>query len=114
MTHIDDNGTSLTAIDWNRDGKLDILTGGTAEAPGALFTNQSVRGRVVFSSPSFPLSLPYVFWGPHFRSTDWNADGDDDILIRSEFYCFWGERSFLDHGYRPAAAQSALLSRTAR
>ena len=55
----------------------------------------------------------YVFWGASFRPSDWNADGDEDLMIQSEFYAFWAERSFLEHGYSPAV-QIAPIQKRAR
>jgi hypothetical protein len=33
---------------------------------------------------------------------DWNHDGDDDLIIDQYGYTRFVERSFIDHGYRPA------------
>jgi len=93
---------AIAIIDSNNDGKPDLLTGGSASQPGMVFTNESERGKPAISEPTHPLDLPYVFWGPRFRNVDWNGDGDEDLLIHSEFFSFWAERSFLEHGYRPA------------
>lgn len=90
---------AMNQIDWNRDGLPDLLTGGTAARPGMIFMNRSTRGKPALAEPVQPIELPYVFWGPNLRSVDWNADGDDDLLINSEFFSFWAERSFLEHGY---------------
>jgi FG-GAP-like repeat len=93
---------AMSQIDWNHDGRPDLLTSGTAARPGTVFMNLSEQGRPALADPVQPIDLPYVFWGPRFRSVDWNGDGDDDLLINSEFFSFWAERSFLDHGYRIA------------
>lgn len=90
---------AMNQIDWNRDGLPDLLTGGTAARPGTLFMNLSTRGKPAIAEPVQPIEFPYLFWGPRLRSVDWNSDGDDDILINSEFFSFWAERSFLEHGY---------------
>ncbi len=93
---------AINTIDWNRDGKPDLITGGSASRPGAVLLNRSEVGEPAFGAPIQPLDLPYVFWGPRFQAVDWNRDGDEDLLIQSEFYSFWAERSFIDHGYRIA------------
>ncbi len=98
-------------IDWNADGKTDIIAEGSTFEPGMLLLNTSEPGKPSFSKPFRPKelqNLPFVFWGPDFRGEDWNKDGDDDVLIRSEFFYFWAERSFLEHGYRPAALTGGL------
>lgn len=95
----------FNTIDWNGDGKTDIISQGTAFEPGLLLLNESKPGQPKFSKPFRPdqlQTLPHVFWGPDFRGTDWNSDGDDDVIIRAEFYSFWAERSYLKHGYRQA------------
>lgn len=90
---------AMNQIDWNRDGLPDLLTGGTAARPGMIFMNQSTRGKPAIADPVQPIEFPYLFWGPRLRSVDWNGDGDEDLLINSEFFSFWAERSFLEHGY---------------
>lgn len=90
------------AVDWDGDGRMDILSSGTTTEPGLLLLNKSEPGKLAFSEPFRPSelkNLPYVFWGPGFHSVDWNGDGDADLLIRSEYYTFWAERSFLARGY---------------
>lgn len=93
-------------IEWNGDNKKDIIAAGTTSEPGQLLINNSTPGNPLFSAPSRPKeisNLPHVFWGPDFIGADWNNDGDDDLIIQSEFlYIFWAERSFLKHGYRDA------------
>ena len=99
-------------IEWNGDGKTDIIAEGNTFEPGQLLLNESKPGQPAFSEPFRPKefqNLPHVFWGPDFRGADWNKDGDDDILIQSEFlYFFWAERSFLKHGYRYGSLTSGL------
>ncbi len=111
LTHVNDAGTSLSVVDWNGDGKPDVLTGGAAQEPGMLFVNQSHRGSPRFMPPQQACQLPYLFWGPHFRAIDWNGDGDQDLLIRSEFYALWAERSFIDHGYRSGRIMTSWETR---
>ncbi len=96
----------LDVVDWNKDSKPDLITGLSVNTPGAIFINQSTPGTPSFASAIYPLNLPFVFWGPIFTATDWNGDGDEDFLIRSEFYFFWAERSFIERGYRQAVPAS--------
>jgi len=91
----------LSPIDWNKDGLTDLFTGGTAAQPGEIRLNQSKPGQPAIGDPIRPIDTPYLWWGPKFRITDWNGDGDDDMMVNSEFFTFFAERSFLDHGYRP-------------
>ena len=101
----------FNAVDWNGDGKPDILSQGKNSDPGLLLLNESEPGNIAFSEPFRPKeldNLPYVFWGPSFHGDDWNGDGDMDVLIRSEYYTFWAERSFLEWGYGKVSAASEL------
>lgn len=98
---------SLVFTDWNRDGKPDLLLGGSVNQPALVALNNSQPDNPALAPPTEILNIPYVFWGPQVRSSDWNGDGDDDLLIQSEFLSFWGERSFLDRGYHPARLVSA-------
>lgn len=94
---------SLVFTDWNRDGKPDLLVGGSAIDPAFVCLNTTIPGNPSLAAPTALPGIPYVFWGPQVRSTDWNRDGDEDLLIQSEFLSFWGERSFLDRGYARAS-----------
>jgi len=102
----------FNSIDWNGDNKTDIIASGTSSAPGQLLINNSKPGQPSFSEPYRPKelqNLPHVFWGPDFSGADWNKDGDDDLMIQSEFlYNFWAERSFLEHGYCEVKKNSEL------
>jgi hypothetical protein len=92
----------LLMTDWNHDGKPDLLTEGTAAKPGLIFINQSSPGKPALAQASRPFDLPYMWWGPEFGVIDWNGDGDEDLMVCSECFTFFVERSFLQHGYQSA------------
>ena len=94
--------TSFVGVDWNHDGKVDLFSQGTAAAPGEVMLNETKDGKPALSKPTRPFTLPYLFWGPQFGATDWNRDGDRDVMVTSEFFTFFLEQSFLTHGYRAA------------
>jgi len=99
--------TSFVGVDWNGDGKVDLFSQGTAAEPGALLINETTEGKPALSKPQRPFELPYLFWGPQFGATDWNRDGDRDVMCTAEFFTFFIEQSFLTHGYREAKLISA-------
>jgi hypothetical protein len=101
----------LGVIDWNEDGKPDLLLGTPANKPGTVYLNRSEPGKLNFAAPSQPFELPFLFWGPTIKPLDWNGDGDEDFLVYSEFFAFYVERSFLKHGARAATALGALEQR---
>jgi hypothetical protein len=103
--------TSLVVVDWNLDGKPDLFAQGTAAEPGAIMINETKDGKPALSKPSRPFELPYLFWGTQFGATDWNRDGDRDLMITAEFFSFFVEQSFLTHGYRQATLLSAGVKR---
>jgi hypothetical protein len=108
VTKLPTRPESIACTDWNEDGKTDLLIGGTAAEPAFVYLNDSKVGKPAIS-PGTPISgLPYLFWGPKLRATDWNGDGDKDLLVQSEFLSFWMERSFLDHGYQSARIASPV------
>jgi hypothetical protein len=92
----------LTVLDWNEDGKPDLMCGPPVTDPGTVWLNASEPVKPKFGEAARPLGLPHLFWGPVFHETDWNGDGDQDFLIRSEFFLFWAEKSFIRNGYRAA------------
>ncbi len=94
---------SLVFDDWDRDGKPDLLLGGPPDQPVQVLLNRSTEDQPALDAPENIPGLPYVFWGAKPRVVDWNRDGDVDILIQSEFFSFFAERSFLEHGYRRAS-----------
>jgi len=93
---------SLVFDDWDHDGRPDLLLGGPPDHPIRVLLNLSTPDQPALDAPQDIPDLPYVFWGAKPRVVDWNRDGDADILIQSEFFSFFAERSFLEHGYRPA------------
>jgi hypothetical protein len=103
--------SDLSVVDWNEDGKLDLLIGTPTNKPGTVYLNRSVPGQIKFAEPSQPFELPFMFWGATIKPLDWNRDGDQDFLVFSEFFAFYVERSFLRHGYRPAALTGPLEQR---
>jgi hypothetical protein len=86
---------------------VDLLIGGTAVDPCVIYYNASRRGQPAVKPAYVVKDLHYLFWGPKLRAADWNRDGDVDLLVQSEFFSFWLERSFLDHGYQKATILSA-------
>ena len=86
-------------MDWNSDGKPDILFCRSSEAILWLNTGEgdtpefTVKGNLLEGS-----SIPYA----HPYALDWNGDGDTDLLVASSYlllYLF--ERSYLDDGSAP-------------
>ena len=106
LTKLPTRPEAVTCADWNRDGLPDLLIGGTAAEPCVIYYNSSQPGQPKVDPGQTIAGLPYLFWGPKLRATDWNGDGDVDLLVQSEFFSFWLERSFLDHGYQVAMMQS--------
>jgi hypothetical protein len=103
--------TSIAVVDWNGDGKPDLLLQGTAAAPGAVMINETKDGKAAMSRPQRPFELPYLFWGTQFGAADWNRDGDRDVMVTGEHFSFFIEQSFLSYGYREAKRVSAETKR---
>ena len=91
---------SLTFDDWNHDGLPDLLLGGPPIRPVQVLVNQTKDNEPGLAAPQTVPGLPYVFWGSKPRVMDWNRDGDADLMIQSEWFSFFAERSFLEKGYQ--------------
>jgi hypothetical protein len=100
---------AICIVDWNHDDKPDLLIGGTAAQPVMIYANTSRPGKPALATGESIEGLPYLFWGPRLRATDWNNDGDVDLMVQSEFFSFWIEGSFLEHGYRQAKATQSTI-----
>lgn len=91
-------GTRLMvdAVDWDRDGLLDILVGPSSGSV-KLYRNVGKRGNARFDHGT-DLKAPPIM-EPRAVAVDLNGDGDDDLFIPSTQGSCWVERSFLEHGY---------------
>jgi hypothetical protein len=97
---IGDMKTRMTpyAADWDGDGRTDVV-GSAAAGEVAFFRN---RGDGRFA-PSAPIQVPALPYGPFAAVSDWNRDGDADLIVGTGYgYFCWFERSFLERGYATA------------
>ncbi len=88
------------AADWNSDGRLDVVAGSSADDV-MLFMNTGEKSGSPFAAAQ-PLPLPGAPYGAGapLTITDYNNDGDPDILLQTAYgYTCWYERSFIDGGY---------------
>lgn len=89
----------VTLFDYNKDGKNDLISGLPTENPGTIYVNSSTIGNPDFNPGIRPIEFPYLFFNTVFHNSDWNKDGDEDFLVEAEYYGFWFEGSFIEHGY---------------
>jgi hypothetical protein len=83
------------AADWDGDGHVDVI--GSAASGEVVFYRNSGGGD--FAS-AVPIRVPPVPYSPTIAVTDFNGDGDSDLVVGTAYgyFCFF-ERSFLEGGY---------------
>jgi len=90
------------ATDWNGDGRLDVVAGSSADDVMFFAGVEPKEGRdSPFAEPE-PIKLPGAPYGAGapLVVTDYNNDGDPDILLHTAYgYTVWFERSFIESGY---------------
>ncbi|MEO7652425.1 MAG: VCBS repeat-containing protein [Bryobacteraceae bacterium] len=78
--------TTLTLMDWDGDGKLDLLAGNAIESFDGLrwYKNIGTQRKWVLSrQPNIPMNLPWNHY--HLiEPLDWDRDGEMDIVAGSE------------------------------
>jgi hypothetical protein len=89
----------VDAVDWDRDGRLDILVG-PSSGQVKMYRNVGGRGDARFDRGT-ELPVPPIM-EPRAIAVDFNGDGDEDLFIPSTQGSCLVERSFLDHGYARA------------
>ncbi|MEX0643518.1 MAG: VCBS repeat-containing protein, partial [Pirellulales bacterium] len=94
--------TRVTAqrVDWNGDGWDDLIASYANDRIYVL-VNRAVAGKTAFEAAKL-LDVPRCYGDPWPFVGDWNHDGDADLIIDQYGYTRFVERSFIEHGYRPA------------
>lgn len=88
-------------VDWNRDGKLDVILVHAGGPKIEILLNQGVGpgGVPIFKSQPVttnPPELPY----PRPMAMDWYHDGQTDLLLASSYALLHvGAHHFVEHGY---------------
>jgi hypothetical protein len=87
-------------IDWNRDGWDDLLLAYASNAFFILLNEPTGNGRQ-FGTPQ-EIKIPGCWGDPFATVTDWNHDGDEDLIIDQYGHARFVEQSFIRHGHVPA------------
>lgn len=89
------------AADWNGDDLLDVVSGSSADNVIVFINEGNPADKSPFAAAQ-PIKLsgaPYGAGAP-LVITDYNGDGDPDILLHTAYgYTCWFERSFIERGY---------------
>jgi hypothetical protein len=85
--------------DWNRDGYPDVIgvdSGGAMQ----LYLNRGKEGVGARFADGTRFTVPPVPYWLAVNVVDWNGDGDEDVMIASDYLYFnFAERSYLERGY---------------
>ncbi|MBN1345512.1 MAG: VCBS repeat-containing protein [Phycisphaerae bacterium] len=99
---------ACSAVDWNADGKLDVVVGSGSDAT-FVFLGRRAAGGPPFE-PAQRLALPSAPYGTGAPITvgDVNGDGDPDVVLQTAYgyQCLY-EHTFIAHGYTPASVISS-------
>jgi large repetitive protein len=91
------NRMSPSAADWNEDGYPDVI-GVASSGEMELYLNSAEEPTRFL--PGTRLTLPTVPYWSAVNVVDWNGDGDQDVMIATDYLYFaMAERSYIEHGY---------------
>jgi hypothetical protein len=91
-----------TAADWNQDGYPDVI-GVNANGDMQLFLNQTGKTAAARFTAGTNFVVPAVPYWTAVNIVDWNGDGDEDVMIATDYLYFaFAERSYIEHGYANA------------
>jgi hypothetical protein len=93
------NRMAPSAADWDQDGYPDVI-GVASSGAMQLFLNRGSKREGPRFAPGTQFNVPAVPYWPAVSVVDWNGDGDEDVMVATNYLYFaWVERSFLQHGY---------------
>ncbi|CAE7707266.1 crt [Symbiodinium sp. CCMP2592] len=99
-----ENTQDLEAVDWDGDGDLDLLVAHSTSSGSSILTYlENVQGS--FLRNGSLTSLPTASMHKTFAATDWDADGDTDLLIYDN-----GSLLLLDRLDNSSLAEGRLLA----
>ena len=93
------NRMAPSAADWDGDGYPDVI-GVASSGSMQLYLNRGSQGEGLRFRPGTKFNVPSVPYWPAVNVVDWNGDGDDDVMVATNYlYFIWMERSFIENGY---------------